>query len=39
MKELYTTPEVEVVTFDTMDVITTSEPVADLIPTLPLDEF
>ncbi len=39
MKELYTTPEMEVITFATTDVITTSEPVANVIPELPFDEL
>lgn len=30
MKEIYTAPEVEIVKFDSEDIITTSPPVTDL---------
>ncbi len=40
MKKEYMTPAVEVVTFETEDVITTSTPIADLnAPELPLIMF
>ncbi len=39
MKELYTTPVVEIITFATSDIITTSEPVANEVPELPFDEL
>ncbi len=39
MKELYTTPELEVITFASADVITTSEPTLTDVPELPFDEL
>ncbi len=39
MKELYISPEAEVITFATTDVITTSEPIANEVPELPFDEL
>ncbi len=39
MKELYTTPNMEIITFSTEDIITTSMPVANEIPELPFDEL
>ncbi len=39
MKQAYVTPEVELITFATEDVITTSTVTAEWIPELPLDEL
>ncbi len=39
MKELYTTPVLEVITFETSDVITTSVSLINSIPELPFDEL
>ncbi len=39
MKNIYVTPEMELITFATEDVITTSTVTAEWIPELPLDEL
>ncbi len=39
MKELYTIPAVEIITFEAEDVITTSAPILNEVPELPFDEL
>ena len=37
MKEVYTTPEMEIIQFDTEDIITTSTPCINELPYIPAD--
>ncbi len=39
MKEIYTTPALEVIAFEAEDVITTSAPILNEVPELPFDEL